>query len=565
MIDGGYLNYNKDKTYFIADANGNATTETGFVRPESYDVFTGNTLQYNNSIPITIKEIGNFQAYNFTLNPELADGTTALIKANKIILGSSDDNMSTDQVQKQIYNSISIAAQTSESLDNAIKEALPSIADDEVNPNYAISDDIKDAVLNAEDISQSVKNLLTTGKIASDIKVIGIQSGKLLDTNTKFILMQADQGQLSGLGQGYLSKGVAQQGISLLYDVETSVDQANDQVIALINMGHKSPTDPTPTDPVPEDPRDLEPTVNPQLKALLKGNLSGLMLLTRSEDQFSNYSFDQEHLRGLVPFVIASGNHSRYDTGSHIKSNGGLFTMGFSVHDDDWTWGAFIENGWDSYKTHDSFKDAKTVNGRGHNRFNGVGLFGNYDFNNGWYVDGTLRGGRLHTSFETDDLRNAVTNERAEYDLSSNYYGVSLKGGYNFTWNPQNELDLSAKYAWVGTESHRLTIAGDPIYFDKLNSHRLRLNAENSYQMNSDFNILTGLGYEHEFAGKAKGTTYGVYDIEESSVKGGTGIATLGLRYQPAANQRLNIDLKGSGYFGKREGGSALLKVDYKF
>ena len=162
-------------------------------------------------------------------------------------------------------------------------------------------------------------------------------------------------------------------------------------------------------------------------------------------------------------------------------------------------------------------------------------------------------------------MRNAVTGERAQYDLSSNYYGLRLKGGYVLDWNSQNEVDLSAQYAWAGTESQNLIIAGDPIHFDKLNSHRLRLNAENSHQMNSDLSVLTGLGYEYEFDAKASGTTYGRFNIDEPSAKGNTGIATVGLRYKPNQYKNLNIDLKGSGYFGRREGASALVKVDYKF
>ena len=98
-----------------------------------------------------------------------------------------------------------------------------------------------------------------------------------------------------------------------------------------------------------------------------------------------------------------------------------------------------------------------------------------------------------------------------------------------------------------------------------MTSQRVTLNAENEYQMNPEIALLSGLGYEYEFNGQSKGTTYGIFDIDEPSVKGSTGLAMLGVRYQPTQYKDLSIDLKGSGYFGKREGGSALLKVDYKF
>lgn len=552
VIYGGYLNYANnsdfiDDIHYYVDYT-EKNDDKIYILPESYDVFTGNTLNYNNNIPIKVKEIGNFQNYNIVLNPNLANIDIALITANKISLGSNNDNMSADQVQKRIYNTVRAAVQTSKDLNDNTKNALPKIADDAMSPDYAISDNIKKAVLAANDISQSIKNLLATGKITSDIKVVGIQSGKVLENDTKFILMQADKGQLVGQGQGYLSRGIAQQGISLLYDVETSIDQSNDQVIAVIKASHDNPTG---------------PKVNPQLKALLEGNLSGLMLLTRGADQLNGLTAQEQ--RGLVPFVISSGQHSRYNSGSHIKSNGALLTTGISVYDENVVWGAFVENGWDSYKTHNQFNNKQSVRGKGHNSFNGFGTFARYTFDNQLYLDGTLRIGRLKTSFETNDIVNVTTKEQARYNISGNYYGASLKGGYNWTWNNKNTVDLSAKYAWAGTESQNLTVAGDPMHFDALNSHRVLLSAENHYQFTPELKLTSGLGYEYEFDGRAKGTTYHAFGIDEASVKGSTGVVAAGLNYQPSQIKGLNINLKGNGYFGKREGGGALLEVNYEF
>ena len=179
-IEGSHDVTNLDASIYGGYLSANAEHQ-----PESYDVFTGNTLNYNNRTPIKIGALGNFQTYNFSLNPELANTDTALITAKNVNLGSNKSNTSADSV------------------------------------------------------------------VASDIYVVGIQSGKPVATDSKFILIQADKDQLTGVGQGHASKGVAQQGISLLYDVETQIDQEKDQVIAIINTGHNQ-----------------EPSVNPQLKAL---------------------------------------------------------------------------------------------------------------------------------------------------------------------------------------------------------------------------------------------------------------------------------------------------------
>ena len=364
---------------------------------------------------------------------------------------------------------------------------------------------------------------------------------------------------------------MAEQGISLLYDVETIVDKPNDQVYAVINAVQE-PTPPTPpADPeviVPIEPRTPPsgPKVNPRSKAILQGNLAGLMLLSRGADQslFAGIS-DQNNKRGLKPFVIASGNHTRYDTGSHIKSDGALMSIGLSFQDEQLTSALYVEGGWDSYKTHNEFNDALRVKGSGHNRFSGLGAFAHYDFANDWYIDAMVRGGRLHTNFETNDLINAATGERAEYSIRTTYMGATLEGGYVLPVNAQNNLDLSAKYAWVGTKGKKEIVAGDPIHFKALESQRVRLQALNQYKMNPEVTVLAGLGYEYEFNAKAKGTTYEIYDLDSPSLKGSTGLATLGMLYVPVNNDRFSMDLRGNGYFGKRDGASLTMKLEYEF
>lgn len=151
------------------------------------------------------------------------------------------------------------------------------------------------------------------------------------------------------------------------------------------------------------------------------------------------------------------------------------------------------------------------------------------------------------------------------YNINGTYFGAHIGGGYQFALNADNQLDLSAKYLWSGIGSKDILVTGDPIHFDSLNSHRLRLKGENSYQINSDYSLLTGLGYEYEFDGKAQGTTYSQFAIDAPSVKGSTGLAMIGVRYEPTSNKDLSIDFKANGYFGKRDGGSALLHLQYKF
>ncbi len=457
-------------------------------KPQKYDVFTGNTLNFGNTKPITVGTIGNFQTYNFTLNPLMANSKTAMITADQIIFDTNADNTN------------------------------------------------------------------SKGTVKSDVYVTGIHSGKVLPKGTQFVLMK---GNITGEGQGHETKDVkqVQQGISLLYDVETKVNKENALVTAVILAGH--------------DPEKPEPKVNPQLKSLLEGNLSGLMLLTRQADNIADNTFstitEQNQHKGLVPFIQASGHTSRYKTGSHIDANGALITAGVSYQAEQLTAAAFFEYGTADYDTYNSFANVANVHGKGDNRYYGGGLYGYYDFSNGFYMDASLRGGRLRTKYSTADIRNAATGEAARYTLDGNYMSAHASAGYKIKLNDANQLNTSLRYLWTQTDSHDVTIAGDNFYFDKLKSNRIRLNAENQYNYNQNWSFLAGLGVEYEFDGKATGKTYGRFDIDAPSVRGFTTIGTLGVRFQPTENNRLNVDFKGNAFLGKREGGNLSVKLKYAF
>lgn len=472
-IYAGYLNYNSvDDVVYL---------------PETYDVFTGNTLNYANLTAIAIGQIANFQTYNFTLNPAFANTGTPMISANRIVLGSNASNISDGSVQ------------------------------------------------------------------ASDVYVVAIHPGQLIAADSKFILMQADPGQLTGLGQGHSGTvvaqvGTAQQGISVSYDVETQIDLANDQVIAMIRG---------------------EPQVNPQLKALLEGNLSSLALLADSADHIANDLLptiqSQSAQNGLIPVMMMSANQTQLNSGSMIKSKGVSLLGGLSIQGEQWTLGLFSENSWGSYDSYNTFEDAAAVHGQGTNRLNGGVLYGHYDFEHGWYADGSLRGGYLRTEFSSNDISNAATGEIAEYTVKRKYWGTHVGGGYIAPLNENNKLDLNFKYLMTRMQGVEVLVAGDPMNFDQITSQRFIAHLENHYQVNPQLSVLAGLGFEYEFDGQAQGSTYEISNIDQPSVKGSTGVASVGVHYQPATYDHLSLDLSANGYWGKREGGSVMLNLAYTF
>ena len=181
------------------------------------------------------------------------------------------------------------------------------------------------------------------------------------------------------------------------------------------------------------------------------------------------------------------------------------------------------------------------------------------------YADGSLRFGKSYNKFNTSDIKNLTTGETARYSFNRNYMSAHAGVGYIHNIDAKNEMDVSVKYLWAHLGSKDAVIAGDNIKFDSLDSNRLRLTAIWNHQYTESTKFKAGVGYEYEFSAKAKATALSTYSINAPSVKGSTGILTLGMNINPESNKRLGIDFNINGYAGKRDGVSANIKVDYQF
>jgi outer membrane autotransporter protein len=125
-------------------------------------------------------------------------------------------------------------------------------------------------------------------------------------------------------------------------------------------------------------------------------------------------------------------------------------------------------------------------------------------------------------------------------------------------------LDVYAKYLWSHQEGKSVKVAGDPIDFKDMDSHRLRFGGRFSYAVNEYIAPYIGAAYEHEFDGRTKATVYG-HKIGTPDLIGGTGMGELGLTLKPPKDLPLSFDLGVQGYVGKREGVTGSLQARWEF
>jgi outer membrane autotransporter protein len=222
----------------------------------------------------------------------------------------------------------------------------------------------------------------------------------------------------------------------------------------------------------------------------------------------------------------------------------------------------FFEAGWGGYNSYNSFSGAD-VKGEGNISYYGGGLLARYDFPFGLYVEGSGRIGGVRTEYSSSDLRD-VNNRKAEYDISTPYYGAHAGLGYIWNFTDKASVDLYANYLWNRQEGDSALLAGDPIEFKEMESHRIRFGGRLTYAVNDYISPYFGAAYEHEFDGRAGATVYG-NKIATPDLIGGTGIGELGLTLKPSKDLPLSFDLGVQGYVGKREGVTGSLQVRFEF
>jgi outer membrane autotransporter protein len=153
----------------------------------------------------------------------------------------------------------------------------------------------------------------------------------------------------------------------------------------------------------------------------------------------------------------------------------------------------------------------------------------------------------------------------AGYKSDAAYYGIHAGVGYVWNLTEKTALDLYGKYFWTRQDGDSVRLStGDPIRFDSVDSHRLRLGGRISYAVNNFIAPYAGLAYEQEFDGKARATAYG-QAMQAPSLQGGTGIGELGLAFKATKSMPLSVDLGVQGYAGTREGFTGSLQVRYDF
>lgn len=264
-------------------------------------------------------------------------------------------------------------------------------------------------------------------------------------------------------------------------------------------------------------------------------------------------------------FFGMGGGHARHETGSHIDVNGFSLVAGAAkqnaVKHGTVMNGLFLEYGKGNYSTYNSL--VGVIRGDGDTHYFGGGYLARSQKNNGQYLEGSLRFGRANNEFCSGDL-NALIKKDVRYDISTPYYGLHLALGQERTAGQNRTLDTYVKAIYTHQNGSSASVAGDQISFDAINSHRWQLGARLNHKANAITTVRTGLAYQYEFDGEAKGTAAGL-SIDAPSMKGGSAILELGVTIAPKKDSGAAFDISLQGYAGKTKGLTGSVQTTWKF
>ncbi|WP_027405847.1 autotransporter outer membrane beta-barrel domain-containing protein [Anaerovibrio sp. RM50] len=252
---------------------------------------------------------------------------------------------------------------------------------------------------------------------------------------------------------------------------------------------------------------------------------------------------------GIATYAKLGGSDMRQETGSHVNLHtwNGILAVG---HKNDkkkssFEYGAFLEYGTGSYTTFNG-----QYRGDGSSRYSGGGVLGKWQHKDGMYVEGSLRGGRIHSD-ANNLLRDGLGNGYS-YTTDAPYWGIHLGVGKEIQVNKTDTLDVYAKY-FFNRRGDVSFDAGGHYELDAVSSNVLRVGTRYTVKKNKNFNYYGGLAVEHEFSGVANGTADGMA-IRSADISGTSLRWEIGATFQPDDKTPMTLDLNLTGFAGQKRG-----------
>lgn len=271
-------------------------------------------------------------------------------------------------------------------------------------------------------------------------------------------------------------------------------------------------------------------------------------------------------------FAAADYGDFRYKHRGSLDSRVFTFLTGLAYSpSDNLILGAFFEFGHSNFDSRNR-ADGRSIRGDGDATHTGGGLLARWSDigGTGLHLSGSVRAGYIRGDFDSGDLVGArVAGDRTGFTTKGAYLGAHVGLGYRLDLTNCLKLDLDTKYLWSRAPGEDVTLFGERVRLENLNSHRVKTGGKFIWKATNRVRPYAGGWYEYEFDGKAKSRSITTGQAFRSSeLKGSTGIGELGVEFRPYGEvdcPRALIDLSVSGHVGRRKGVSGQARFQWMF
>ena len=402
-----------------------------------------------------------------------------------------------------------------------------------------------------EGATSSMATMLKLGVKDKDIRGLHVDvdfsgAAKRLQQNETFSLMKLAKGGTLTTDEKIAGEITGTQGVSL--DYKFSVRKKNtDEIIAAVEETSLK----NETKSLVETRAATTDVLDGGMSLLADAGIASAVTAAAANVQTGAYT----------SWAAQGGSSMRVHSGSYVDTHGYTLNVGFArkqtTKDGVLTFGPFVEYGRASYDSY--LEDAAATHGDGKVSYIGAGLLARQDKKSGFYIEGSVRGGRIKS-----DYAGIIAKKATSYDISNPYYAIHLGMGKERKLRAGDSLETYLKYFYShqsGTSAKLST--GEDYNFDAVNSHRLRLGARYAHDMGENGRFYAGLAWDYEFEGEARAAYQGM-TTPSPSLKGASAMLELGYRFAPK-DSRVSYDLNVSGWQGKREGFTGSVGVNWTF
>jgi len=330
------------------------------------------------------------------------------------------------------------------------------------------------------------------------------------------------------------------------------------------------------------------PQVEEQTKALNQGVLDSSGVVSRGTERIIDWlppeEFDDAMADGgvaeAVTAMTAAINNSfgtfanmnggkiktKTGAGSYVESKNSGIDLGFARAVENqrggtWIFAPMFDYGHSDY---DSYLSDGT-HGTGTAKYFSGGVIGRRMLKNGFYIEGSFRGGKAETTFASNDFIRGGERVNVSYKADSPIFAGHIRVGKLMRLTKNNILHAYGIYAHNHINGMDTTLStGEHYDFDSVDSGKFRLGYRLTTRVSKISKLYTGMAYQYEFNGSTN-AKYRTYSTPESEVKGSSAMLELGWQIKADGRSNWIVDINATGWAGVQKGLNFTAKIKKDF